>query len=249
MKKVLLTSLMIIVTLGIVGYFLAQTMARGSQDNFFNRNIRPKISASPFWRSVFVFKDYGDARRDYLKSGAKIRFNLYYMEGIDVEPEMLEQMAAEINRLTGEDTSYRIVTTHIPYASNVVSDEIDQIKNKYEFGNSDGYSDAYVFILSEDAFNPELIGSTIEQNSMVIYNNAIKAFVGQNKQTVSPYVLSTILHEFGHLLGMEHTTESGCLMLEHAEEDHVPKRDPDDVITKFCESEVKQVEIIKQSEG
>lgn len=240
LKRPIATLIVLLITLAILGYLLAQIAARGSQSNFFNRSIRPIIVASPFWRTVFNFHDYGDGRRDYLKPGAKVRFNVYAMEGLEVDNDVFEELAAEASKVTNRNASYRIVTTHIPYQASVSKIEQGEIVKKYDQAIG-YYSDVYVFLLSLDDDNSELIGSTANQNSTVIFYNSIKLFTGDNKKTTPNYILSTILHEFGHLLGLEHTQQESCLMLEHAETDHVPKVDPNAVIIHFCQAELGQV--------
>ena len=237
---VLLVVIIIINALFLVVWFWSQ----GSGDNYFNKNLRINFIQSSFLRNIFSWHDVGEGRYDYLgKKPQKISINVYAMTGMNISLDILQELTDKIQNLTGKPVSYSFANMFIPYAPQISTNDKDTLLNKYLSQNSDSVQ-INLFILSQSDQEPNLLGLTYKERSIIIFNKALEDFTKNNPTTFSKYQLSTILHEFGHQLGLNHNDKANCLMAEHAEINHLAKDNPADIVVDFCDYEkqlIKQI--------
>jgi hypothetical protein len=236
MKQLIkIVSLLVIIILTAT-FISVRLLARGSEDNYFNSNYRSKLTQTKILRDIFALHDNGDGKADYLsKKSSLITVNIFMMDGLRLDDSVIQDLQEKVAAITGKSVLIKVDRTYIPYKDNVSLKEREAYENKSL--DSRKSSSLNVLLLSEDLDEPLLLGITFKEHGVVIFNDAIKEFTANSPSTFNPYQLSTILHEFGHQLDLEHHTVPGCLMSEHAELSHVAKFYPEEVIVEFCDYE------------
>lgn len=105
---------------------------------------------------------------------------------------------------------------------------------------------SYLHILyvsgSHDA--PSNTGLTLSDNAIFIFQGRIGELSGQ-RQTWALIERSTIMHEFGHLLGLEHVDRDDCVMSERVEVYEKRKYQFESIPTEFCEESMDLLRSIR----
>lgn len=233
--------LLILFIISIFSFVILRSWSLGSEDNFFNSRLRPRLSRSPFLRKILSLRYDGDARRDYLDSGyERIELEIDAMEGEELPAEGVETVVRVIERVTGKPVEVRYSDNSIPYRIGLTDDELKAIVD----GNrrqSKNHAYLYLLLASSRDRQAENIGTTYGEDGIVIYMDALKSFVSRNPELLPEYFASTVLHEFGHQIGLGHNREAGCLMNPEVE-GGLSGETRSEVVVDFCESELRQID-------
>jgi len=231
------------IIIALIGAFdLFRLEFRAPHTTYFNEVFRYRFARYPAARSIFHLKDYGDDRADYLGSKyGSILIEVHKMAGGELSQQVMDDLAQKIKNATGKSTSYAVYED-LPYQAQVDDNTIATFFNSYARQNTaPNTAVVYLFVLSQEPDQPDLIGTTYQANGLVVFDSAIANFTANVPYTFSSYQLSTALHEFGHQLGLEHNDVPNCLMNAKAENAGTPRLSAADVVTDFCPLEVDQI--------
>lgn len=244
MKK-LFTVLFLVVIIAItLGFISLRVLAQGDEESNFNRNYRSKLSAYPIVRKMLGMHFDGDGKADYLgNSGNEILIEVDSLIGLQIDSAPLKLLAEKISAITGKEAFYLFSDSNIAYKESLNRDDIKEIvKTNRDYKKPGSF---YVLIASKDMEVERTLGITFEEYGVVIFADRIDDFTMANPETKDNYIESTILHEFGHQIGLPHNDLEGCLMNEKAEESQVARENPNDVLVDFCDYEKEQVRLNK----
>jgi len=247
-KKIFSTLVLLLIIASIAGFLILLSQSRSDSPNFFNNNLRFRIGEYAYGRTIFSLRNVGDARGEYLGKSSK-RILIKVISSLDIEPntKILSEFAKRVQEITGKPTTYSIATKRESFVEDMTPDQISTVfKKDFIVYNPSGTSPIYLFFGPRKAEEPTVLGMTVKEEGIVLFDSAVADFTGSNPDTTGNYELSTLLHEFGHQLGLVHDDIAGCLMNEEAEASRVAQVDPDKIIVDFCPSEMKQLDQIKQ---
>lgn len=238
MKKVAAIVFLLFVIVLSFSFVTLKILANGSDANYFNTHWRYWFARRPLLRQALNLHYDGDGRADYLGRRFKnIVIEVDGMSGLNIEDDVLRNVVRVINRLTNKQTSFVYSNLDIPYQSSVNKEQLKNITRQYRDYRTKDAAVVHLLAASRKEDEPKVLGSTFQEDGIIIYQDAVKEFTEDSPDTFTPYVLGTILHEFGHQLGISHNSGPNCLMNEHAEIDHVAETNPEEVVTDFCEFE------------
>lgn len=231
---------LVVIIAASLAFVLVKTAAISEEDNWFNRNYRQDFASILILRKVFALNLDGDAKTDYLGDRrSKIIVEVDEIVGSEFKLESLEAAAEEMEKLTGKSVviirSSKIVKTKSAYSQ----DDMVEIYDTYKIQKIS--ADKAIFYLVSVPRNEDdkgLVGRTIKEDGAVIFANAI-ADLG--RENIVEIEASTILHEFGHLLGLPHLEGADCIMNETLEVGRRKQK----ISTGFCEEELQLLENIK----
>ena len=225
-----------------LSFVLVKSAALGEMDNWFNGNYRQIFASSPFLRKVFALNFDGDAKTDYLSAKRnQIVVEVDAISGYEFRAESLEIVAEGIEKLTGKEVVI-VRSSVITDGKSIYSqDDLVEIYDQYKIHNTT--ADKAVFYLvyvprSKD--DGKIVGNTIMEGGAAIFAGGIADLGNANIVEIEA---STILHEFGHLLGLPHLLGLDCIMNETLEVGGHSQK----VSTEFCEEELQFLESIKAS--
>ena len=120
----------------------------------------------------------------------------------------------------------------------------DQFRDYYP---EDDTAVLYLMCLPSFAEGPSNIGVTFKHDGIIIFNDTIQDIVGQSETlAVRLLQLSTMVHEFGHQLGLDHMGAEHCVMNEKFE---TPSLNSllyiNEMPSDFCPESVAEIERIK----
>ena len=239
--KNFLSGLLLVAIIAVCAIFIGGRLsAQGSDDNFFNTHYRAALAKNPLWRQVFGLHETGDAQSDYLGPRYQgILVEVDSMAGSNPDSVVMNELAAKIQAVTGKPTSVYFSDTDIPDKPVSSDADIDRLVAGYRNDTTRGTT-AVIYLLALDTppNDPTLLGTTHHEDEIILFTKALRDFTADFTSTYNNYELSTALHEFGHLLGLPHNEQPGCLMNSHAEPDHVPQFNAANVVADFCPYEL-----------
>lgn len=241
-KPLVITVLLLVIALSFL--FIALKIASvGEEDNYFNQNWRRSFAKHTALRQILSLDSYGDAKADYLEEKfTKILIEVDSLNGLRMSRQALDLLASRIQAVTAKETDYVLSNDDIPYQESVSQGELEDLaKNHRDFNSASDTASIYLLYVSADAESETQIGRTFREYGVVIYADTLRKFVSGSPKTLPNYEESTALHEFGHLLGLEHNEEPNCLMNEDAEIARFPQKNPDLVLTDFCPFELSLI--------
>lgn len=242
MKKLTAVLLLVFIFANIV-FIIFRLAATSTEDNFFNRNFRAKFAKHPLMRQLLALHFDGDARTDYLGNNfKKILIEVDSMDGLEVSTQALGLLKEKIELVTKKPVEYIESDSIIPYKEKVADQDLNELETLYRnFYSKNDEAVLYLLVASQDEAQNTLMGSTLNEDGLVLYKDELKIFTQDSPNTLSNYEESTILHEFGHQIGLSHNNKPGCLMNESAEMAHLAQERPQDVVVDFCDYEKEQV--------
>lgn len=109
----------------------------------------------------------------------------------------------------------------------------------------DPMSTIYVVYVTTYAEKPESAGVVLHRDTIFIFNDTLLS-LSEDVETRERMELSTLKHEWGHLLGLNHTISPDCVMSERVK---VYDQPPIGWIVpiEHCEETLLELENIKQS--
>ncbi|OGG05074.1 hypothetical protein A2Z33_07385 [Candidatus Gottesmanbacteria bacterium RBG_16_52_11] len=244
MVRNLLALVLIVFIIGLITYgafYSALTLA--NPDNPLNRSYRKYFLKRYVLRSAFRLNRIGDARFEFGSSDEfpTLAVNVFSQNGEQLSAATLERVISELARITDKPSGIILnVTERLSGLSGQSSD--DDLKRL-----SEGYGPGFdfrrkraavnLFVLNSYTGLPSLTGLVRDDHSIFIFMETVRQVARFQNDSVGTEV-STILHEFGHLMGADHSGE--CIMspvVEDATYENLPTR----IAENYCESDIREI--------
>jgi predicted Zn-dependent protease len=247
MKKIIVIFLLVFIIVNAF-FLIFRYQSMSTEDNFFNRNLRSKISPHLFFRKILSLQFDGDAAADYLSEKfQKITIEVDTMKGLSFEEDALQLLVEKISAVTNKPVELIVSDSNIDYQVTVTTDDVTQIEKMFRnYFNRGDQATVYLLGLSRDAQNASTMGLTHHEDGLIVFLDELQEFAADNLSVLPYYTASTALHEFGHQLGLSHNEIPGCLMGEFAEQSHVARQSGESVVTDFCDYEKSEIEEINK---
>ncbi len=181
------------------------------RNNFFDHNYRHFFTQSPFVRKILNLHDYGDAQSDYLgnKKFPKLLIEIDSLNGYELSKETLEGLKERLQEICQKPSGVEIKEDDTIYESQEnfsVSEVRDLEKTFRDYYTESGQAVLYILVLTTSKEKPTSVGTTFSETGIVVFKKTI-----EDTSNLIEYQRemeeSTIYHEFGHLLGLEHSKQ------------------------------------------
>jgi predicted Zn-dependent protease len=218
MKKIIIIFLLLIIIFTAFGYVFLKYSAQNTGSNFFNDNLRYKFARYPLMRQILGLHFDGDARADYLGLRYKtIKIKIVPMNGLYLSENTAKIFSDKIRETTVKPTAYSYYP-NVSYKPTSSSEDLQKELDSLGYAWSPTEAVVYVLIASQKNDDSNLLGSTVGENGIVLFENTL----ANNMRSDSPknlenYTATLLLHEFGHQIGLEHNSLPDCLMNEKTE--------------------------------
>lgn len=248
MAKLILAILMAAISASMLSIGAIMYLSSGDADSSFNQNFRPGLARYKSLRNMLGLNDPGDAASDFLRADTQgIVLEVDATERVTVEAVMLSDVANKLSAAIGKEVRIELSEMTVPVRAVTSEDhERDLVRQYSNVQPAEDWEKIYLLFAEASTDGESTIGSTKGPYSLLVYMDAIAEFSRQAPFSRQAYVSSTILHEIGHLLGLQHNSIPGCLMNSEAETDHTPKASAGHVVQNFCSYELKQISAKKQ---
>ena len=234
----------LVIFLGVFMYLKFQVM--GSPDSGFNRGLRFKLGRNSAMRTILGIHKAGDERAEFLGGQGPIAIEWFKPQGEDVDKTVLQKFADLVGKYTGR-------TTVVNLAGPVGDSTMDIATLKSFVLKADGEKPkgstllAVAFVKDFSPQTDRALSTTYQESSVVISLDGHANFLpGLSREIYNNYLLASLLHEFGHQIGLSHNQDQGCIMNEHTGTAGKPLelygwQEPQD----FCQAEQSQINQLK----
>ncbi|MEK7519023.1 MAG: matrixin family metalloprotease [Patescibacteria group bacterium] len=220
----------------------------GQQDTWFNTHWRVRAAEHPLVRWVFGLHQAGDGKADYLypvrTEGFPVR--IFLDPAVVIPNGSIDAALPEMVKLLGSGgfdmgtplqlTSTKDVYTNADFRSLAAqASKMDSIQTPID-----------IFILTKDSVSASQLGSTVREHGIVVFMGSIQELTSEPNAQAA-LVTSTILHEFGHQVGLDHMDNPTCIMAAVVEQPTSTVWAPQTVPTHYCAEELAQIAALQQA--
>ena len=244
--------MMSVVILLSFGFTPIKVLSLGPEDSFFVEQIRPRLAEFPKARELFGLHNDGEAFTDYLSSRFEtILIEVDSLESIEPHGPSLELFAEKVQEITGKEVLLEYSDLTIENYTPISETRVDTLIERHRSYREpfDKTAVLYIFYASTDELNDHLLGITHQEDAFIMYKTSIQELTKDVPAVEDEFEYSTLLHEFGHQIGLGHNTDEQCLMFarEGIEEEPQVISSEEDVVVDFCVDELVELEAIKRS--
>lgn len=235
-----------ILVLGVFVYLKFE--ASGSPNSRFNQTTRFTLGKQPWVRALLGLRNPGDARAEYFSNTGPLVIEWFKPATEDVDPKMVAQFADLAGQYTGRQA---LVILGRSVSTGTV--DLQSLGNLGVNGPNTPAGASILYVAFASDYKPiagQELSTTLGESTVVISLNAHRQFLGNYQPDLNEYLLSSLLHEFGHELGLSHNPEQNqdpaCVMNEHAGIDGQPLEVYGNLVPRdFCEAEQDQIKQLK----
>jgi hypothetical protein len=242
----LITLLFAVVALVYV--FLLYNFRIADPANSFNQGYRDFFLKSKITRILFFLNSPGDGRFEYFSPKKKsILVEIDYQVGRRPNDNVKQWIESMIFGTLGKEAEVQITEEgKMPDLDGFSDREMRELaKETQDWAASEGASYLHVVYVSESMEVPSNTGLVLTANDFFIFKDRIDD-LSKKSNTQALIEESTIKHEFGHILGLEHVLEANCVMSEGVEVYERRKYQFEAIPTEYCEESLEELERLKE---
>jgi len=228
----------------IITFIVLKLQVLGNENSGFNRTTRYRLGKYDWARTVLGMHSDGDAQARYLDGSGPIALIVVKPDNISLDGKVLGEFAARISAITGRPVS---LFNQESIQNGILSDmDMDKIVEATRRAYLPGSQDVFVMYAEDFEGEDNEVGRTYKEYGMVLSDRKLKSITENATQAMDDYVLSTMLHEFGHQIGLDHNNGKDCIMNEEVESprkayEFSGKYTP----TDFCQQELDEIRQLK----
>ena len=240
MKKFLL-----IIFIAVCAVFIyLKVGSLGDPDSRFNQTTRFKLGEYSALRTIFSLHNDGDARGWYLAGAGQIDIEVARAENVEMDEIALQNFVNQVGQYTGRPV--QLFNAGAIKSGRLTAADLADINASRRHRVASGDTNLFVIYADDFARQSGEVGETYQETAVALSDKRLKEVTGGNPEAFSQYLQSTLLHEFGHQIGLEHNSRPNCIM-------NVKVEQPDRQAaftgfytpTQFCDFELKQLETVK----
>lgn len=209
--------------------------------NFIDRELRPALISSPFSRRLFNLNRIGDWQKTYSQSNSPLKVQVWFDPAFTPNLKLESWLNAMVKDTTARETAIAINPLEPPPSQYLADADLKQLHKQYT-PQSDSLT---LFLLGESSASPTNAGLVLYPNSIFIFETTINHLTDR-PDLQDKLELSTLMHEWGHLLGLDHINQDGCIMSEKVEVYDSRLFRGSNLPTRYCGEELYQLGTLKK---
>jgi predicted Zn-dependent protease len=237
----------LLILIVIFGVFIYITSAvRGDENSHFNQTTRYKLGRFGWARALFFLHKDGDAKAQYLFGSGPLVLEIVRAEDVEINQELTESLASSTQQLL--ERPVQVFSVDTIKGGQLTDADIQTIVKEKHRHFLPGQPNFFVIVADDYEGRDKEVGKTYQEFAALLSYERLKEVTDRYPASLNQYLESTILHEFGHQVGLSHNDLHKCIMNEKIES---PDSEGlfEDYFTpvEFCEFEIDQLKEIKAS--
>lgn len=240
MKTFLL--LLFILISGSFIYLKVQVL--GDPNSGFNQTTRYTLGKYSIMRSILGMHSAGDARAEYLGGTGSIAVEIVRAQGTALSDQAMSDFANDVKIYIGRPVM--LYTTDFVKEGLLTDADLEKIVSEHRHRDLPGQTSLFVIYAGDYVRKDGEVAKTYKDFGIVISDTALRDTTQDYSQSLEQYAQSTMLHELGHQLGLDHNTEDDCVMNAEVESPQLGGVFSGSFTPlEFCDFELKQLNAIK----
>jgi hypothetical protein len=198
---------LIIIVSGLFIYL--KTMSLGDENSYFNQNTRYQLGKYGWVRTLLGLRKDGDARAEYLIGDGAITVEIVKPNNVIVDQDAIDGFLESVEAITGRKTIF--YNTDTIKGGKLSDEDLKSIIRKNRRHRTPGSPNLFI-IYSDDFSTGGEVGRTYQEFGILLSGNRLNELTSNYPAAKTQYIQSTLLHEFGHQIGLLHNEDLNCVM-------------------------------------
>ncbi len=236
--------LLFIAACGTLVYLKIQSL--GSENSKFNQTTRFKLAKYGWLRIFLGLHNDGDARGWYFAGKSPLILEVVVAKGVEFNDGVLRSVAKKAENVLGRKV--QIINSDLIANGRLSDGQLAEEVKKHRHYEISGQPNLFVIYAEDFQREGGYVGQTFQEFGIVLSDKRLREVTADYPYSLDGYIESTLLHELGHQLGLDHNQQEDCVMNEKVDQ-------PDGqgtfsgryTPTDFCDLEINQLNSIKAS--
>lgn len=214
-------------------------LVKFNNQSFEGRAIKRLLLNYPILVTSLNLNEPGDFRYFYLHSNTTPLSVVVYTANTQPDQQATSWIQKMIVDTTGKQSVVQLIHDFtIPADKELTNDQLNQIRTALR----KRFPDASLFVVYGGTYTeqPTNAGVTIHRDTMFIFKSRLTE-LSQNKAIIERLERSTIMHEWGHLLGLGHVDSEDCIMNEKVEVTGKGPAELNEIPVEYCVDELNNL--------
>lgn len=212
-----------------------------NSNNFINKKFRYSFTENLNLRQLFKLSQIGDARGDYLTNNNFSQLNITIFSPFrdtfssEFKNILIDRIKQIVNKPSGIYLEEKSLNLNL--RSDLNDSDLANIIKNHPIKLKDS-AQLQIFLLESYQPHPSNIGLVKDAYHIFLFSKPLEDISHFEKTSDNAY-LSTILHEFAHLLGAGHVANDRCILSEKVED--IAFGRPAEITTNFCPEDLEEI--------
>jgi len=243
MGKVLKTIFLIVLFISLASSAGIIWIVKFDNNSFYSYELKKQIIKSPTLLRLINLNEPGDARYIYVSAKNPLPVYVYYFEDVKPNENIAGWIDSFIEMTTGRVANISLEVLSMPLKKEYGDSDLNKIHNSFG-GKFSREGVLNIVYLTKHAEKSSHAGIALHRDTIFIFKDSLKD-LSDSKQVRDRLEESTLMHEWGHLLGLEHVDDPTCIMSEKVEVIDAHFLGERQIPTEFCWETLREIEKIK----
>lgn len=236
---------LIVLSFLLVFIFLMVTLTLMPYDNPTNLALRPIILKLPYTQTLFRLNQPGDRRFAYAASkNSPLIIEVDYAPNVVLEAQLQIWLETIVQETLKKPVQVVIESTpQIPSQPDYTHQELYALAKAAQNPQLKSPSYLQLIYVNRSQDTPTNSGVVLTSETMFLFQDAMYELTDQT-HIRDRLVESTIKHEWGHLLGLEHIDQEDCIMSETVEVYETRRFQATNIPTDYCPPTISALNLL-----